>query len=124
MSRMNKRNSIIYRTRQSWKLHASFALILLAAVAEALATLQSMAGIVSSKAVALVGGLGALFTLAALYLYFGSIRCQACGARWMWRAATSSKPGSMGKLLTAATCPECGAPDGPSHNNQLERTRS
>ena len=124
MSRMSKRDSIIYRTKQSWKLHASLALILVAAVAETLATLRSMAGTVSSRDVALICGLGALLALGGLFLYFGSIRCPACGARWMWRAATSSKPGSIGKVLTAVACPDCGAPDGPTHNNQLERTRS
>jgi DNA-directed RNA polymerase subunit RPC12/RpoP len=51
---------------------------------------------------------------------FFTIRCPACGSRWMMHAAKQHSSRWLRWLLTLQECPDCGSRGSPP-NNRLQR---
>ena len=92
--------TIIERSRQRWKLAASF-------ICLALATPLIIRGHDVGSGIALPL-LGALLGLSGLLFGLLAIRCPLCGARWVW-LAVSEQPASrwFQWLDSQRACPSC-----------------
>ena len=98
------RGSIVQTSHQSWKLFGGFIVLFggFVAMAYGLAHLQDRDGFAITLA-GIAVGLGGPISAAL------SIRCQACGARWLWLAVgTQEHSRWLNWLSTQTVCPRCG----------------
>ena len=101
--------SVVPKSGQAWKV-VSWLVGILGAGAVLLWGFQSSTDVGSMVGV-LGGALLGLVSLAAMCL---SVRCNHCGARWVWMAISTQKVFQWWTWLMSQTvCPKCGnAPDG------------
>jgi hypothetical protein len=101
-------NSVISKSRQSWKLMAGFAVTCGGGLALTYGLRDP--GI---PAVA-IGGL--LLALLSMVTTWFSIRCHQCGARWLWMALSTQRSLQWWDWLEAQkVCPKCGNDPGVHH---------
>jgi predicted RNA-binding Zn-ribbon protein involved in translation (DUF1610 family) len=106
-SRVISYGPLIDRTRQAWKLHAVNIGVLLAIAIHVIAR-WALPGI-SRRELALFSGASAVIAAVSLLIFFGTVRCPACGANWVWRA-TRERPGRWLQWLhEQQVCPVCGS---------------
>jgi len=109
------RNSVLYRTHQTWKLNAMYVGLLFSAVIQLIP--GWMRPTPSPGTAALFAGVGALGAFISLAIPFFGIRCPACGSHWLWRAA--HQPYRQWRAsLWSPKCPECGSGDPRAPNNR------
>ena len=102
------RNSVLYRTHQTWKLNAMYVGVSFGVVIQLIPGWLRLPP--SSGATGLFVGAGVLAAFIALAIPFFGIRCPACGCHWMWRAA--HQPYQQWRAaLWSPKCPECGSGD-------------
>jgi hypothetical protein len=101
-------NSLIQKSRQSWKVVVGFAVVLLGflVMAYGLGRLEKPAGVTFA-----LGGMAT--DIVAFISMIVSIRCRACGMRWLWAAVKNQDQLQWSNwLLAQRVCPRCG--DDPS----------
>jgi hypothetical protein len=102
-----ERRNFLARTRQMWKLRV-VALSCVTAAALFLAT----TALARSESRWIVNTLPMVATLLGVLVFWGvlTVRCPACGARLLWKAAREQTPDSWWPWLSSLqTCPACGA---------------
>ena len=110
---------LIDRTHQAWKLHAVNIGVLLAIVVHAVAR-WVLRGI-TARELALFSGASALIAAGSLFIFFGTVRCPACGANWAWRAIKARAGRWLEWLREQQACPVCGASGNVPPDKDLER---
>jgi hypothetical protein len=95
--------SVISKSGQLWKVHASVVLIILGGIA----VFWGQSHLETYAADWLIAG-GMTSVLAGLvYACFG-IRCRACGAKWFWLAMSKQASNHwIHWLLSQSACPNC-----------------
>lgn len=97
--------SFLTRSRQLWKLLT--AMLVMAFGFYLTVGLSRQAGSSTRGLLCFFGGL--FLSFAAMIWVALSVRCPKCGARLIWRAATTHGVGDwLGDLLRSGTCPSCG----------------
>jgi hypothetical protein len=101
---MHKNESVVIRSRQVWKLVVGFAVL---TVGFGVMVYGVQGGRTQgSFELAMTGVLLALAGVAWACL---SIRCRACGMRWLWFAVkTQDRHAWLQWLLSQRVCPSCG----------------
>jgi predicted RNA-binding Zn-ribbon protein involved in translation (DUF1610 family) len=102
-----RRDCLIYRTKQTWKLHAMTIGCVIAIVC--LFVIPWLLNDSSEHVELTYWILGTVAPAAGLSVAFFTIRCPACGARWMTRAAKQHSSKWLQWLSTLQECPDCGA---------------
>lgn len=110
---------LIDRTHQAWKLHAVNIGVLLAIVIHAVArwVLRGITG----RELALFSGASALIAAVSLFIFFGTVRCPACGANWASRAIKERAGRWLEWLREQQACPVCGASGNVRPDKDLEK---
>jgi hypothetical protein len=98
---------LIDRTQQAWKLHAVNVGVLLAIVVHLLAR-WVLPGI-TGRELALLSGISAVIAAVSLFIFFGTVRCPACGANWVWLATKERAARWLEWLREQQVCPVCGS---------------
>ena len=98
---------LIDRTHQAWKLHIATIGVVLSIVVHVVAR-WFLPGI-TGRELALYSGASATIAAISLFIFFGSVRCPACGANWMWRATRQRTGGWLQWLHEQQACPMCGS---------------
>ena len=92
--------TLIERSRQRWKLAASF-------IGMSLGTTLVVAGHEPGSGITLPL-VGALLAVAGLLFGVLAIRCPCCGARWVWLAVSEQPASRWFQWLDSQTaCPSC-----------------
>jgi hypothetical protein len=98
---------LIDRTHQAWKLHAVNIGVLLAIVIHVVAR-WFLPGI-TGRELALFSLASAVIAAGSLIVFFGTVRCPACGANWVWRATRERAGRWLEWLRDQQVCPVCGS---------------
>jgi len=102
---MDKGDSILYRTHQSWKLTVAAGGMLIGAALVTLAlTRLNLATAPDYGHLSMAGVLVLLFSFA---YPLAAIRCPSCGARWLWLATMQRETNWRKWLLARGSCPKC-----------------
>ena len=109
---MSSYGPLIDRTHQAWKLHIATLGVVLAIVIHVVARLF-LHGI-TGRELAFYSGASALIAAVSLWIFFGSVRCPACGANWIWRAVKERSGRWLLWLHELQVCPVCGSSGDPS----------
>ncbi len=107
---------LIDRTHQAWKLHVATMGVLLAVGIHVVARLF-LPG-VTGRELALYSGASAIIAAVSLFIFFWSVRCPACGANWIWRAAKQRSGPWLQWLHEQQVCPVCGSTGDLPPNNR------
>jgi predicted RNA-binding Zn-ribbon protein involved in translation (DUF1610 family) len=98
---------LIDRTHQAWKLHAANVGVALAIALHVVAR-WFVPGI-TGRELAVCSGASALIAAVSLFIFFGAVRCPACGAKWVWRAVRQRAGRWLEWLHEQQVCPVCGS---------------
>ena len=100
--------SLLKRTNQAWKLRAMH--LGLAVSGCELIVGQWIAERLAGNDSVLVALSGVVLGLGAIAFACLTIRCSACGSRWLWCAVTTQPSGNwLAWLHSQQSCPTCGA---------------
>ena len=98
---------LIDRTHQAWKLHAANAGVVLAIFIHVIP--RWLLGGVTAREIAIYSGVSAVIAALSVFIFFGTIRCPACGANWMWQAIKERTGGWLSWFHEQQVCPVCGS---------------
>ena len=105
---MDKHESILYRTQQSWKLTVAAGGIIISGVLVTLSLIRiNLPPTRVSQQLGIVGGLVSLLSFA---FPLATIRCPKCGSHWLWRATMQKEINWRQWLLSQRVCPKCQSP--------------
>ena len=102
---MDKGESILYRTHQSWKLTIAAGGILISAALMYVAVLRI--NDFPTKEFEYLGVAGGLVSLLSFVFPLAAIRYPKCGSHWLWLAATQRQLTWYRWLLSQSACPKC-----------------
>ena len=64
---------------------------------------------ITGRELAVCSGASALIAAVSLFIFFGAVRCPACGAKWVWRAVRQRAGRWLEWLHEQQVCPVCGS---------------
>jgi hypothetical protein len=100
---MISKDSILYRTDQSWKFRLLLGVYVAAVIVFGAQWLRGSAWFLP------VTFFGSVVAAASLAVPWWSIRCPRCGTRWFWLAISQKHTDNWYKWLASqSTCPVCG----------------
>jgi hypothetical protein len=97
---------LLDRTHQAWKPRAANAGIVVGILIQFVPRWLFQG--LSDRQTLIYTGVSCAVIAVSLFISFGTIRCRACGARWMWRAAQQPAGRWLSWLRAQQACPTCG----------------
>jgi hypothetical protein len=98
-------SSVIRRTGQWWKVAAAFWAIILGSGLVWYHAAQI--GMNAPERLPVIAMLGCTLILIGFLIAWMAVRCQSCGARWIWIGMTDQDAGNWVNWLAQSKCPQC-----------------